>query len=459
MNPLHSNHPEQVSEQDLLAFHLSELPPPRADAVRLALAQDSALAKQSAILAATLAAVTLNAKDANRNPMLLDKTILDRNWQAIRLQVGSYPSRSLRWKIPALGGSILSAAAAGVALVAYVHHPASEGSSLSKSISQTTEQNWRPPLMQDLTVTPNGKAGSLPNQPGFHPKLGSGIYYSKSNRFNSEIHPIDLAPWPPPAAVSLPNEPLRHSPSPMVSDQDFTQESRPSITAANPIQDDPEIRTEPTQTTNLIKPNQHLSNEAHRAHPLDVMLGVGGTFIPKHESTAANNDSHTLSATHAILAIGSLHQQFRTALGYRITLSYSRPDLGYTYSFTDAATGTRYSQGGNINSRIFEVAGTYVVQGPHHKGLTTSVDAGAAFLAFLPDTSPLPDATSSFRAAGLLGVNFDYAITKHIGARLGYRAKVFKSPSFGYNGSNIPVSTPLVVDNEPSLGVTYTFGK
>jgi hypothetical protein len=263
------------------------------------------------------------------------------------------------------------------------------------------------------------------------------------------VHAIGLASNAHLTANSPATEPLQQFPSIPITDV------HPPLEAQAPF-----LSSGSARAISSAQPSVRFSGKSHRSHPLDVMLGIGGTFLGEHDALTAGNEPRTLKVTHAILAIGSVHQQFRTGLGYRVTLSYTRPQFGYTYgSPVNIPVGTGFDQGGYINSRIFEAAGTYVIQGPHHKRISTSADAGGALMAFLPTHGGDPTVSYGFRGAGVVGVNVDYAIGRGIGAHAGYRAQVFKSPGFHYSGSTIPVTTPVVVDNEPSVGVTYTFGK
>jgi hypothetical protein len=177
------------------------------------------------------------------------------------------------------------------------------------------------------------------------------------------------------------------------------------------------------------------------------MLALGGTFVTGHSSLTAGNQPRTFTATHAIAAIGSFHQQFRRTLGYRATFSYARPDFAYTY----------LGSGGHVNSQVYEAAGTYVLQGPHTRRISTAVDAGAALMTFVPTADP--SASYVYRAAGVLGASADYAFSKHWAARATYRAQLFRIPDFRYNGSGVPVVTSLVVSHEPAVGIVYRFGK
>ena len=177
------------------------------------------------------------------------------------------------------------------------------------------------------------------------------------------------------------------------------------------------------------------------------MLGIGANLIRPHTAEAVGTGGVIETASHAVAALASLHQQFRRTVGYRVTVSYSRPD--FIYSSDGSAV--------IVNSRIYEAAGTYVVQGPRLGRFKTSAEAGIGLLAFLPTASRFPG--RAYRAAGVVGANLDYAINKHWGARASYRAQVYKSPNFSSTTDFIPVTESVTISNEPSLGIVYNFGQ
>ncbi len=100
---------------------------------------------------------------------------------------------------------------------------------------------------------------------------------------------------------------------------------------------------------------------------------MGGMLIGSRDVTS-NGTTHSQSATHAVSAIASFHQQLRPAIGYRVTASYARPDFQY-----ESANGQS-----QINGSVYEVAGTYVFQGPHHGRVSTGVEGGAGLMTILP---------------------------------------------------------------------------
>jgi hypothetical protein len=105
---------------------------------------------------------------------------------------------------------------------------------------------------------------------------------------------------------------------------------------------------------------------------------------------------------------------------------------------------------------VYELAATYVVQGPHRGGLSTSAEAGGGVMAVLP-TVPDSETSYNLRGAAVVGVAAEVALSKHLGIHLGYRAQVFKGPDFQYSGTDKSIVGTTFLSNEPTVGITYRF--
>ncbi len=178
---------------------------------------------------------------------------------------------------------------------------------------------------------------------------------------------------------------------------------------------------------------------------------MGGTLIGTRQASSNGTDSYFQGATHAISAVAAFHQQLRPAVGYRVTASYTRPDFQYTLR-TPTTTGSTI----DIDGRVYELAATYVVQGPHHGRVSTSAEAGAGVMGILP-TLPSTDTSDNVRFAAVYGVVAEVGVTKHLAVHLAYRGQAFKGPDFKYTGFFGPVSTAVLLSNEPTVGITYRF--
>ena len=96
-----------IDENELIAYHLDELPPLRKRAVRLALERDAALAAESEEIAETLRAFS-------GGPVpVVDEALLERSWQRVRPSLAvlspQVKERSWRW-VWMLGAGLATAA-------------------------------------------------------------------------------------------------------------------------------------------------------------------------------------------------------------------------------------------------------------------------------------------------------------------------------------------------------------
>ncbi len=448
MNRFRLKTAEQISEHELIAYHLHELSSGRARLVRRAIEQDAALAAEAAAIERAMNAL-------KSEPMPVGQDVLDRNWAALRPSLRTHAAPQMRprsWRGPLVAGGLLAGAAGVAFLLSGPSGPSGpsgsrqaaepHGSGLVQGGGAASSLAGETPSEEETFATPS--------EPSAKAKLGGGVYRPDVHRPDAAIHLLEPARAPQIAELAPPlplsREPLSREPVAMAGPLTvFPVDLIPAPTPA----------ATPAGAGSFPVPRVTGGQEGRHRHVTDLMLGVGGNLIVPHHSLTAGTEPRSQTATHAILAVGAFHQQFRRALGYRITASYSRPEFDYTYS-TGVPGG--FSESGKINSRVFELAGTYVVEGPHRGRLTTSADAGGGLMAFLP-TTPNPTVNYVYRGAGLLGVNLDVALTKHLGARLAYRAQIFKGPDFRYDGGSIPVTTSVTESNEPSLGITYRFGK
>jgi opacity protein-like surface antigen len=79
-------------------------------------------------------------------------------------------------------------------------------------------------------------------------------------------------------------------------------------------------------------------------------------------------------------------------------------------------------------------------------------------LAFLPTTSTQND-SYVFRPTAVAGAGINYKLTPHLSLRAEYRGLYFKGPDFRYMNGSIPVTSRYTLSSQPTLGLTYQFGK
>ena len=450
-------------ESDLIAFHLNELPAGRMRRLRRALAG-------SATLAAELAAVG-KALDAFKDvPLRVDDGMLDRSWAALRPLMVTHSaaagkaapvaSRRSPLRVRGLLAGGLVAGTAAVTVFVLLHHgvPADRFRTDPLGRLSVTPKNaaTEPAPHAALSTRPAAQGDGyyhLPSEPSAKARLSGGVFRPDPQQPGSPIHLLAPARV---AGITSAETPLPLSSQPQMASGPLTlQPAGPAAARAGLASLEGPPASGPTELPPSAVLETRPAGRARRRHVTDVMLAIGGDFILPHHSLTAGTEPQSRSESPAISALAAFHQQFRPALGYRITAAYSRPDFKYTYSSSNSGGG--FYVAGQIDSKIFELGGTYVIEGPHHRRLTTSADLGGALLAYVPATTN-GSVRHGFTGAAVLGVSVDYALTKHLGARASYRAEILRTPGFGYSGGSIPVTLGTTLSSQPAVGITYRFG-
>lgn len=449
-----------IDQDDLIAFHLHELSPPQERALHRVLRTSPTLQSESVAIA-----TTLRAFPKHEASLPLDDAALDRHWLALRpsLPIHVPPAlapRSLfprsvfhRWALPALAGSALATTALLVSLHHYRH-------TLVTTVATTQTPTSTTPSIPPAAPS---NAASISIAPTNGPALIAST--QRPWESNQTSNPSSFPPAAPtqaafanPSTNLLPTEP--HLPtSPTQVSPTTTSNNTTTATSESPAFQSTTTATSPspTQLSKLHPPT------IHHPHTTDLTLAIFGNLTPDRSSTSgdggsAPTGSYTQATTPAVGALASFHQQLRPWLGYRISTAYSRPTFEYTDATPDSSSG-----GITVNERIYEFSGTYVVQGPRRRRITTSAEAGAGLLAFLP-TDPNgygEGASNSVRPTGVIGVSAELALTKHWALHAGYRALLYKAPAYYSTifGSSIPPApSNITFSNEPVVGITYRFG-
>jgi|GEM_PF-6009194 len=422
-------------ESDLIAYHLHELSSERTQELHHALQQDAALATEAVSIAALL------AEYKHHTPSDVDAHAIERNWDAVRHaipRVPVVPTPFFRWRIPVLAGAGLALA---VPIFFAVRHPqvmespqqiASTSNTMEAPPPTSTSSEQKrnsaaapsPALTARVARMPSSATGPL------GPATPTSTHNASQQNIQSAASTGEPVAGPPllPTAPAPPSTPLSASPS---------ASSSTSATLAPP--------------STVLNKRQQSHNTSHHSSEKDITLSIGGTFLGTRKSTA-DGVTHSEGGTHAVAAIASFHQQFRPLAGYRIEVSYTRPDFQYSKSTATSNYGQQ-----SINGRVYELAGTYVVQGPRRGGVTTYVEAGAGVMAFLP-TIPDNGTDYDISPAGILGLAADVPLTKHLGVHAAYRVQVFRGPDFHASTAIYPLANSnILVGQEPSVGITYRF--
>ncbi len=459
-----------LDQDDLIAFHLHELTPPQERAFHRVLRTNPALQAESIAIATTLHAFPKHEP----LPSTLDPTAASaRIWQTLGPNLTPYiPTAATppslfklpfalpfsNWAIPTVAGAVL----ATTALVLALHHHQPSSPSTVATTNAPTPNPSTPP-------SPTSTTESLP------PTTPTSTTTSSSTIPIASRH----LPWTlnaPQSAPSAPTEapqpaPLEATLPPTAPPPSATQPTAPpSSTQASPLTSAPTTTeastSQPTNTSTPPSPTQLRGlrqTRIHHPHPTDLTLAIFGDLTPSTTSTYNSTTGAPLTITSrlpitqsAVGILASFHQQFNPWLGYRITTTYAHPTLQYTYNSSSALTGV-IQQSDTVTDSVYELSGSYVALGPHPGRLTTSAEAGAGLLAFLPNSnSQAGTATRTLRPAATVGISADIALTKHWSLHTGYRALLYNSPTF--HTTTVATSPTFTFSSNPIVGVTYNFG-
>lgn len=420
-------------EIDLAAYHLGDLSPRRARLLEEALQADARLAAESEVYASMLRNFKGHAS------LDVDEDTVDRNWRRIQSRLPRYgmPLRLSPRHMFAVAATGLTFVAAAIYVRTHLVAPVSPAAQPTVEAPAATRQHM---IEEAPAIVANPPAHGR-HVPSKRSELSRLIADAKV------LTPLIVPDLDSPRAASQDKDRVtapRPAPPP-------TQSPVPLVSSTPPSSNEAAGNARMAQS-GTTKGHRRNGFSQHHEHTTDVTLAMGGVLMPTR-SLNAGGATQVTGGTHAVSAIGSFHQQWRPLAGYRLTASYTRPD----FNFENSSYG-----GVHINARIYELAGTYVVQGPRRGFLSTAVEAGAGLMTILPTESALYTKTDR-RVAAIVGATAEVALSKHVAVQAGYRLQVFHSPNFQVSGSLFPLPTPVAAStlfsNEPSLGITYRFSR
>ncbi len=431
-----------IDQDDLIAFHLHELSSPQERALRRVLHTNPALQSESLAIASTLRAFP------KHEPALpLDAAALDRHWQALRPSLIAYipptPAPFAFFKLPAMRWALPTAAAAiltTTALILALHHT-------PQPAPTTIARNTPPPLTAapSSAVPPSTAVPPISSVPT--------EFFVLPTRANASSFAAPGLPQTIPSNSSQaePTPTLSHTQLASVPSATISEFHSAVATNQQPNSTAPPASNAPT--------NPQPSTRSHHNRTTDITLAVLGNLTPDRSFTSTTgtvNAAYTQETTPSVGALASFHQQLRPWLGYRITASYSEPTFQYAYQ-----AGAEGSEGNIVRQHAYELSGTYVVQGPHHRRFSTAAEAGIGLLALLPADSDLTTIPvgNTFHPEGVFGVSAEYALSKHLAIHAGYRALLYKAPEAypAYGAVVPPAPNNFTLSNEPVIGLTYRF--
>ena len=418
-------------QNELIAYHLHELAPRRELEIRQMLEADAEATAESDAIAETLR----EFRGYGAAPVV-DAAVVERSWQGIRpslTYLAARPQkvswlRSVRWQPPGVGLG-LAGAAAGVVMVLLPHRvagPVANGVPTAKTVAPLAMDRGAAlgmdaPAKRVVAQRYNGRPGPLTTAPVDH-GVDDALLVAPGNRVENEKPGV----VPPVVAGELP-----YSSSASASSD--------GQMGAMPV-------------SNAAKPSRLRVRSSQPFREMDVALGGYG-MATMSSAQDMGNGSRTVATRLSVGARASFHQQFKRWLGYEVTAEGTHTNVVYTYSNSSPLAFAA----GSIGSNVFEVTGTYVVQGPRGKKVSSFADAGGGVVAFVP--SQITQAiTSNYRPAAVAGAGVEYHLSRHWGVRAEYRGLFLVSPTFNYEGTALPVASHKMLSSEPTLSVTYRFG-
>jgi hypothetical protein len=422
-----------VDQDDLIAFHLRELPSSQERAVRRVLYTRPDLQAESIAIASTL-----RAFPKHEAALPVDAAALDRHWQSLRHSLplhipapaapfSLFRLQLQRWALPTAAAAILATTAL---VVAFRHNQSAN----PINIASTTAP----------TPSPSATASSS-------------AFATSSNPYRAAASPISQQP------LAMSSSPLTTTPTPQTTPA--TTAPVPTLGASSSNAGTASSETpassssQAAESTSTLPAKARPSARIHHEHTTDITLAALGNLTPDRSFTSADATTtahYTQETTPSVGALASFHQQLRPWLGYRLTGSYSEPTFEYDYQ-----AGAEGSEGNIVRQHAYEFSGTYVVQGPRHRRISTAAEVGAGLLALLPadpDLTALP-VGRSLLPEGVFGVSAEFALTRHLAFHAGYRALLYKAPvAYPTYGTTVP-SAPnnLTLSNQPVVGLTYRF--
>lgn len=188
-------------------------------------------------------------------------------------------------------------------------------------------------------------------------------------------------------------------------------------------------------------------------HHIETSVSLG--VFPQLTATRLTypgNVFYTSSMTPSAGLLATFRQNFRPWLGYSINFGYTRATEHQT---TGAYVGPTGAGNRNIPANMFEFSFAYVAEKHITPRLTGFADLGGGMIDFESTNAGFLFDKTSYRPEGLAGIGFDYHLTRHLGIRAEYRGQLYKFADYG-SGEG---SRPLTVTSEPTISLTYNFGK
>jgi hypothetical protein len=435
-----------IDQDDLIAFHLHELSPQQELALHRVLESSPSLQAESLAIAATLHAFPKHEPSpTNLNAAAASNRI----WQSLRPNLTAYiPAAATplaflklpmaRWAIPTAAAAVF----ASTALILTLHHK-------QPTKPTTVATNTKP--LASVASSPFVPTEPVPvsTTNSIAPNVASPIARALHRPSPSAQQSFAQLP-------ALPPKPLEKQPYALPPFAILpSSQTAPAFPNTNPASLSPQSL--PPETANSTSASTASSAQlsegrlpkVYHPHPADLTLAVFGNLADSHASTS----TFLQEESKVVGVLASYHQQLHPLLGYRITTTYSRS----AFTYTNVAPNT-------ISEGIYELSGTYTVQGPHSRRINSSLEAGGGLVAF-SSINPYQSTTANthtFRPAAVIGAATELALSKHWALRAEYRALFYRTPDiypshYPANGTPTPGNVALTFSSQPTIGITYRF--
>lgn len=437
MNFLRAKPAQPITEEDLIAFHLNELPPQRRRAVQEALMLDAALAAESASVAAMLDVF----KDV---PMKIDEGVVDRNWEALRPSLTAYPTIppvKPGWHSMALPGAVLG----GVGLVAlallnlgprYAKSPATPplaGAHAGSGSSAGSNADLAP------------SSPEVPFPRGADPADASLL--RPGSRQTNRLTPRPGTPSSK-ARDPVPVFPLRAAPMQNSLTKDIQMTSEENTLHISKILLPPVV----VMAATCLAPCGLAQTPSGLKRPPRVETSVSLGMAAQLTATRTLYDNGSQGLTPSVAVLGTVRQSVRPWLGYTVNLGYTRSTeniRGFNASARfPLPTATLLAIPGNV----YEASAAYLMQKHITPRLTGFADLGGGVLRFQPKDQTVAPVIN--RPLGVAGVGVDVSLSNHVGLRAEYRGLLFKYPDL--NGTQ---GRALTESSQPTVSLIYKFGR
>jgi opacity protein-like surface antigen len=440
-----------IDQDDLIAFHLRELPRAQERALHRAMKHNPYLQAESIAIASTLRAFP------KQEPSLpLDAAALDRHWQTLRTSLAPHiptaaaPRRLfLPWSLPLFATVAIAAA---LLLLSHEYHQQPQ-----PALTATAT----PPSAEVRALVPSK---TFANSTDPH---SASTAFSITRAANSNLHadtpiatPINAAP--PAIAAFTPPETSQPTPNPSAA-QPFTTTPAPTtlasaapLPAASPI---PQADHSPAAITSFAPTRARAPRSFyHTGDRTDIALSLEGFFA--NSASPGNSNFYRQNPAASAGGLVEFRHIAKPLLGWEATYSFHRADQVYDElietggGVTSCGSTTCPIPTYAVSANQQKFTADWVASG-HVRSFRPFVLLGAALILTQPVSGQSNTATAT-EAAFDYGAGLDARLTRHLGLRLQYRGDLYKAPGIVPPNNTSP-ATGFMHSSEPAIGVFYSF--